>query len=81
MKAHQSVYLPDLAGQYSTAKAGILGFTRTLAHEGKKYNILSNVVIPSYGAAVGIGRYCDIYMFICTITELIMIAALTSLSR
>ncbi|KAI0368737.1 multifunctional beta-oxidation protein [Pilatotrama ljubarskyi] len=47
--------LPGLAN-YSTAKAGILGFTKTLAIEGKKYNILANVVIPSAGAATGLGR-------------------------
>lgn len=42
--------------KYSTAKAGILGFTKTVAIEGKKYNILANVVIPSAGAAAGLGR-------------------------
>ncbi|KAI0768061.1 multifunctional beta-oxidation protein [Trametes elegans] len=47
--------LPGLVN-YSTAKAGILGFTKTLAIEGKKYNILANVVIPSAGAASGLGR-------------------------
>ncbi|KAI0649268.1 multifunctional beta-oxidation protein [Trametes meyenii] len=47
--------LPGLAN-YSTAKAGILGFTKTVAIEGKKYNILANVVIPSAGAATGLGR-------------------------
>ncbi|KAH9856458.1 multifunctional beta-oxidation protein [Lenzites betulinus] len=47
--------LPGLAN-YSTVKAGILGFTKTLAIEGKKYNILANVVIPSAGAATGLGR-------------------------
>ncbi|KAI0714466.1 multifunctional beta-oxidation protein [Cerioporus squamosus] len=47
--------LPGLAN-YSTAKAGILGFTRTLAIEGKKYNIFANVVIPSAGTAAGLGR-------------------------
>ncbi|KAG6831817.1 hypothetical protein H0H92_007494 [Tricholoma furcatifolium] len=37
---------------YSTAKAGIAGFTRTLAIEGKKYNILCNVIAPSAGTAM-----------------------------
>ena len=41
---------------YSTAKAGLLGFTKTLAIEGKKYNIFANVVIPSGGAVAGLGR-------------------------
>lgn len=34
-----------------------MGFTKTLAIEGKKYNILANVVIPSAGTAAGLGRY------------------------
>ncbi|KAF8951075.1 hypothetical protein BDZ97DRAFT_1685793 [Flammula alnicola] len=37
---------------YSTAKAGITGLTRTLAIEGKKYNILVNVIAPSAGTAM-----------------------------
>jgi len=37
---------------YSTAKAGITGLTRTLAVEGKKYNILANVIAPSAGTAM-----------------------------
>jgi len=37
---------------YSTAKAGIIGLTRTLAIEGKKYNILANVIAPSAGTAM-----------------------------
>jgi len=37
---------------YSTAKAGIVGLTRTLAIEGKKYNIIANVIVPSAGTAM-----------------------------
>ncbi|CAA7267138.1 unnamed protein product [Cyclocybe aegerita] len=37
---------------YSTAKAGIMGLTRTLAIEGKKYNIIANVIAPSAGTAM-----------------------------
>ncbi|KJA22896.1 hypothetical protein HYPSUDRAFT_138443 [Hypholoma sublateritium FD-334 SS-4] len=37
---------------YSTAKAAITGLTRTLAIEGKKYNILANVIAPSAGTAM-----------------------------
>ncbi|KAG7089759.1 hypothetical protein E1B28_011413 [Marasmius oreades] len=37
---------------YATAKAGIIGLTKTLAFEGKKYNILSNVIAPSAGTAM-----------------------------
>ncbi|KAG6857234.1 hypothetical protein H0H87_007653 [Tephrocybe sp. NHM501043] len=37
---------------YSTAKAGITGLTRTLAIEGKKYNIVCNVIAPSAGTAM-----------------------------
>ncbi|KAM0750964.1 NAD(P)-binding protein [Meredithblackwellia eburnea MCA 4105] len=34
---------------YSTAKAGIIGLTKTLAIEGKKYNILANCLVPNAG--------------------------------
>lgn len=37
---------------YSTAKAGILGLTRTLAIEGQKYNIIANSIAPSAGTAM-----------------------------
>jgi len=37
---------------YSTAKAGITGLTRTLAIEGAKYNIIANVIAPSAGTAM-----------------------------
>ncbi|THH12714.1 hypothetical protein EW146_g7432 [Bondarzewia mesenterica] len=37
---------------YSTAKAAILGLTRTLAIEGKKYNVLANTIAPSAGTAM-----------------------------
>jgi len=37
---------------YSTAKAAIIGFTKALAIEGRKYNILSNVLAPSAGTAM-----------------------------
>ena len=37
---------------YSTAKAAIMGLTKSLAIEGRKYNILSNVLAPSAGTAM-----------------------------
>jgi len=37
---------------YSTAKAAIMGFTRTIAIEGMKYNIFANVLAPSAGTAM-----------------------------
>ncbi|KAJ3536063.1 hypothetical protein NM688_g6887 [Phlebia brevispora] len=37
---------------YSTAKAAIIGFTRALAVEGRKYNILANAIAPSAGTAM-----------------------------
>ncbi|KAE9407743.1 peroxisomal hydratase-dehydrogenase-epimerase [Gymnopus androsaceus JB14] len=38
--------------KYATAKAGITGLTRSLAIEGRKYNILANVIAPSAGTAM-----------------------------
>ena len=37
---------------YSTAKAAIHGLTKTLAIEGKKYNILANTLVPNAGTAM-----------------------------
>ncbi|EJD06396.1 multifunctional beta-oxidation protein [Fomitiporia mediterranea MF3/22] len=37
---------------YSTAKAAILGLTRTLALEGSRYNILANCLAPQAGTAM-----------------------------
>ena len=37
---------------YSTAKSAILGLTKTLAVEGKKYNILANCIAPNAGTAM-----------------------------
>lgn len=37
---------------YSTAKSAILGLTKTLAIEGKKYNILANCIAPNAGTAM-----------------------------
>ncbi|MFC5752047.1 SDR family oxidoreductase [Actinomadura rugatobispora] len=31
---------------YATAKMGLVGFTKTLAHEGKKYNVKANAIAP-----------------------------------
>ncbi|CAG7851957.1 Peroxisomal hydratase-dehydrogenase-epimerase Short=HDE; AltName: Full=Multifunctional beta-oxidation protein; Short=MFP; Includes: RecName: Full=2-enoyl-CoA hydratase; Includes: RecName: Full=(3R)-3-hydroxyacyl-CoA dehydrogenase [Serendipita indica DSM 11827] len=37
---------------YSTAKAAIIGFTKSLAIEGRKYGIFANVLAPSAGTAM-----------------------------
>lgn len=37
---------------YSTAKAAIIGFTRAIAIEGRKYNVFANVLAPSAGTAM-----------------------------
>lgn len=37
---------------YATAKLAILGFSRALAREGAKYNILVNVIAPNAGTAM-----------------------------
>ncbi|KAL4064513.1 hypothetical protein J3A83DRAFT_4100984 [Scleroderma citrinum] len=37
---------------YSSAKAAIIGFTKTLGFEGRKYNILCNAIAPSAGTAM-----------------------------
>ncbi|KAI1470656.1 NAD(P)-binding protein [Daldinia caldariorum] len=37
---------------YATAKSGIIGFSRTIALEGAKYNIYCNVIAPNAGTAM-----------------------------
>ncbi|ORY22582.1 peroxisomal hydratase-dehydrogenase-epimerase [Naematelia encephala] len=37
---------------YSAAKMGLVGFTRTLAREGVKYNIKTNVIVPMAASAM-----------------------------
>lgn len=32
---------------YSTAKSGLIGFTKTLAKEGARYNIKVNALVPT----------------------------------
>ncbi|KAI0956040.1 hypothetical protein AcV7_006549 [Taiwanofungus camphoratus] len=53
------IYGMTSLANYATAKAAVLSFTRVLAIEGRKYNILANTVMPSAGAAVGLGRNID----------------------
>ena len=40
--------LAGAAGQsiYSAAKAGLIGLTKALAHEGSRYNIRANIILP-----------------------------------
>ncbi|KAH9945254.1 multifunctional beta-oxidation protein [Epithele typhae] len=51
--------MPGFAN-YSAVKAAVLGFTKTVAIEGKKYGILANVVIPSAGAHASLGRGANV---------------------
>jgi multifunctional beta-oxidation protein len=44
---------------YSAAKGGIIGFTNTIALEGERKNILSNVVAPNAGTAMTKGIIPD----------------------
>ncbi|CDO56709.1 hypothetical protein DV495_002365 [Geotrichum candidum] len=44
---------------YSAAKLGILGFSRTLAIEGKKSNIFVNTIAPNAGTAMTKGIFTD----------------------
>ncbi|KAF8557433.1 NAD(P)-binding protein [Imleria badia] len=37
---------------YCAAKATIMGFTKTLAFEGNKYDILCNIIVPSSGTSM-----------------------------
>ncbi|KAG8782717.1 hypothetical protein FRC15_006474 [Serendipita sp. 397] len=41
-----------VVNDYSTAKAAIIGLTKSLAIEGKKYGIFANVLAPSAGTAM-----------------------------
>jgi len=38
--------------KYGAAKAAIIGFTRALAIEGKRYNILANCLAPAAGTGM-----------------------------
>lgn len=44
---------------YSAAKLGILGFSRALAIEGKKYNIFVNAIAPNAGTAMTKGIFTE----------------------
>ncbi|VDC03149.1 unnamed protein product [Peniophora sp. CBMAI 1063] len=46
------IYYNSGQTNYTTAKAAIIGLTRTLAIEGAKYNILANAIAPSAGTAM-----------------------------
>lgn len=50
--SHVGIYGNFGQTNYSTAKAAIIGLTRTLAIEGKKYNIIANAIAPSAGTAM-----------------------------
>uniref|UniRef100_A0A7E4VK20 Peroxisomal multifunctional enzyme type 2 n=1 Tax=Panagrellus redivivus TaxID=6233 RepID=A0A7E4VK20_PANRE len=48
--SNSGVYGSFGQANYSTAKAGLIGFAKTLALEGQKYNIFSNALIPTAGS-------------------------------